>query len=971
MHEAEVEAHRRARTLLRPVINGTGVLLHTNLGRAPIEVEQPAMFSNLEFDLAQGRRGSRQRGVGELLATACGAEAAMVVNNCAAAVLLGLAALAAGRSAAVSRGELVEIGGGFRIPDVMVQSGARLVEVGTTNRTRLSDFATAAAQNDDLAVLLHVHRSNYDIIGFTESVTIAQLATLGTTVVADIGSGLLDAACPWLGSPPPPWLGDEPAARQSLEAGADLVIFSGDKLFGGPQAGIIAGRRDLVARCSRHPLARALRPGGLVLGALQTTTLAYLDRRGNDIPFWRMATTPLADLAIRARSILGQFTDSSGAADRISVIDTEALPGGGTLPNARIPSVGLRLRGDLSVGAASRRPTSDRSGRQRPHDHRSPDDRTRPRRSRDLDSRRSAGPADPMTVVATAGHVDHGKSTLIRMLTGTDPDRWEEEKLRGLTIDLGFAGLELPSGRALSFIDVPGHIRFLRNMLAGVGAVQGCLFVVAATEGWKPQTEEHLRILDLLGVEHGIVALTKADQVDDELLELALLDVAEHVEGTFLERAPVVAVAAPTLQGYDRLLDELDGLVDRMGPPTDVGRPRLWIDRAFAPAGAGTVVTGTLIGGPIGLGDELLLAPQRRPVRVRGLQSHHRGVGATPPGSRLAVNLTGISHHEIRRGDVLITDGVWHHTRTVDAELQVLATLAHDVSRRGAYAAYIGSGEVHAAVRILGPETLAPGTTGFVRLHLDRPLPLIPGDRFILREHGRDETIGGGQIVDLEPVRTASKARPDRSITRLVAERGWVERAHLDRLTGYAEIPDDLPIVGRWAVDPQQLSSAIDALRADIEASGGLGLDIATLDARQRAVLDCIDEAVVDAGRVTLGSPADPLADHPWVEALLAEPFAPPGADGVDRAEVRELVRRGLVIEHDGIYFAAEAAASAARLLAQAFAEQPEGLTVAEIRDLWGTSRKFVLALLGWFDTTGQTRRRDDLRVPGPRLPAA
>ncbi len=574
-----------------------------------------------------------------------------------------------------------------------------------------------------------------------------------------------------------------------------------------------------------------------------------------------------------------------------------------------------------------------------------------------------------MTVVATAGHVDHGKSTLIRMLTGTDPDRWEEEKLRGLTIDLGFAGLELPSGRALSFIDVPGHIRFLRNMLAGVGAVQGCLFVVAATEGWKPQTEEHLRILDLLGVGHGIIALTKTDQVDDELLELALLDVAEHVEGTFLEHAPVVPVAAPTLQGYDRLRDELDGLVDRMGPPIDVGRPRLWIDRAFAPAGAGTVVTGTLIGGAMHLGDELLLAPQRQSARIRGLQSHHRGAEVTPPGSRLAVNLTGISHHDIRRGDVLVTEGVWHHTRTVDAELHVLASLGHEVSRRGAYAAYIGSGEVHAAVRILGPETLAPGTTGFVRLHLDRSLPLIPGDRFILREHGRDETIGGGEILDLEPVRTASKARPDRSIERLVADRGWVERGHLDRLTGHASLPDELPVVGRWVVDPQQLAAAIEGLRTDIAASGGLGLDIAGLDSRQRAVLARVDEAIVDAGRVTLGSPVDPLADHPWLDALLDEPFAPPGADGIDRTEVRELVRRGLVIEHDGIYFAAEAAAAAGRLLARAFAEQPEGLTVAEIRDLWGTSRKYVLALIGWFDTTGQTRRRDDLRLPGPRLP--
>lgn len=579
-----------------------------------------------------------------------------------------------------------------------------------------------------------------------------------------------------------------------------------------------------------------------------------------------------------------------------------------------------------------------------------------------------------MTVFATAGHVDHGKSTLIRLLTGTDPDRWAEEKERGLTIDLGFAGLTLPSGRQLSFIDVPGHIRFLRNMLAGVGAVQGCLFVVAATEGWKPQTEEHLRILDLLGVGHGIIALTKTDQVDDELLELALLDVAEHVEGSFLADAPVVPVAAPTRSGYDQLAIELDTLVDRVGPAFDQAKPRLWVDRSFAPAGAGTVVTGTLTGGSLTVGDELLLAPQRATARVRSLQTHHEATNTSPPGTRVAVNLTGISHHEVERGNVLVSARAWHHTRVVDAELNVLKSLSHDVSRRGAYAAYLGSGEFNAAVRILGLETLAPGTRGFVRLYLSRSLPLVPGDRFILREHGRDETIGGGQILDVDPVTQASKARPDRSIERVVAERGWVELEHLRRLIGldhYQPDPDDaeLLLVGRWVVLSAALDAVIEALRADIDAAGALGLDIATLDEQRRATLERIDEAKVDAGRVVLGTPVDPLADHWWVSALIQEPFSPPNADGVDRAEVRELVRRGLVIEHDGVYFAAAALESAGRLLRSAFEAQPEGMTVAEIRDLWGTSRKYVLAIVGWMDATGQTRRRDDLRLPGPRLP--
>ncbi|MBQ89922.1 MAG: L-seryl-tRNA(Sec) selenium transferase [Acidimicrobiaceae bacterium] len=332
-------AEATARHLLTGVVNATGVLLHTNLGRAPWGTTlDDARYRTLEFDLATGERGSRQDRAPALLARACGAEAAIVVNNCASAVLLVLAALAEGRSAVVSRGELVEIGGGFRIPDVMAQSGARLLEVGTTNRTRREDFARAVSAADDAALVLSVHRSNYRIEGFTESVAVADLAGLGLPVVADIGSGLLDAACPWLADGPPAWLQGEPAARQTLEAGADLVTFSGDKLLGGPQAGVIAGRADLVAACAAHPLARALRPGSLVLHALQDLALAYLRRDGDAIPFWRMATLGADGLRERAAGIAPGL-----------VADMAAVPGGGTLPGVEIPSAGLRLDGDRSA----------------------------------------------------------------------------------------------------------------------------------------------------------------------------------------------------------------------------------------------------------------------------------------------------------------------------------------------------------------------------------------------------------------------------------------------------------------------------------------------------------------------------------------------------------------------------------------------------------------------------------------------
>lgn len=350
-HDAARRADQLRRTLLTPVVNATGVLLHTNLGRAPVAHSQPARAQIVEFDLETGRRGSRQRAVGQLYARLCGAESAIVVNNNASAVLLVLAALAAGRDVAVSRGESVEIGGSFRVPEVMEQSGARLVDVGTTNRTRLSDYRRAIVRpGTDVALVLKVHPSNYRVEGFVEDTPVSELATLDVPVVADIGSGLLDATVPWLHGPPPAWLAGEPAAVQTLADGADLVTFSGDKLLGGPQAGIIAGRADLVDRCANHPLARALRCGGLVLGALQDVALSYLARTvTDDIAFWRMVDRPVTSLRDRAERIVG-------AAGRGTVVDTEALPGAGSAPGVTMPSVGIALEGDHLADLRSHEP---------------------------------------------------------------------------------------------------------------------------------------------------------------------------------------------------------------------------------------------------------------------------------------------------------------------------------------------------------------------------------------------------------------------------------------------------------------------------------------------------------------------------------------------------------------------------------------------------------------------------------------
>jgi len=347
---ARRHAHAAARALLQPVVNATGVLLHTNLGRAPWAVAADAAYTSLELDLSSGRRGSRHDHAAALLARLCDTEDAIVVNNGASAVLLVLAALAGGRGAAVSRGELVEIGGGFRVPEVMAQSGAQLVEVGTTNRTRLADFESAVANPANGAALaLKVHQSNYRIVGFTEQVTVAEMASLDVPVVADIGSGLVDAACPWLDNGPPPWLAGEPAARQSLADGAALVTFSGDKLFGGPQAGNIAGRADLVGQCARHPLARALRPGSLVLNALQQVALAYLRRDGQAIEFWRMASLAATDLEQRAHGVV----EGSGTG---VVAEMASVPGGGTLPGTEINSCGVVLNGDHTTALRARTP---------------------------------------------------------------------------------------------------------------------------------------------------------------------------------------------------------------------------------------------------------------------------------------------------------------------------------------------------------------------------------------------------------------------------------------------------------------------------------------------------------------------------------------------------------------------------------------------------------------------------------------
>ena len=516
-------------------------------------------------------------------------------------------------------------------------------------------------------------------------------------------------------------------------------------------------------------------------------------------------------------------------------------------------------------------------------------------------------------------------------------------------------------------MDVPGHVRFLANMLAGVGGVVACLFVVDALEGWKPQSEEHLRILELVGVGHGVIALTKVDRAGPDLTGVARLELADRVAGTFLADAEVVEVAAPASHGLDELRAAL-GRTLRVTPAVaDRGRPRLWVDRAFAAKGAGTIVTGTLLGGGLAVDDRLLVRPGGPGVRVRGIQAHHESVDHLPPGSRTALNLVGVEHDQVRRGQVVVRAGQWHETAMVDADLQVLASLDHRVSRRGAYVVHLGTAEQPVRVRVLAADSLAPGTTGFVRLHLATALPLLPGDRYVLRESGRGETVGGGEILDVDPRLPATRATPDRSVDRVVAERGWVEADALERLTGERRAPS----VGSWVVDPVVLAAAQSTLAERVDAAGEMGLDVAQLDDRERAVLEDLDGVTVDGGRARAEGAADLLADHPYLVALVAAPFAPPPPDRVDPSELRELARRGLAVQEDGIWFAETAVSAAAVVAAHLLADQSAGFSMSDFREALGTSRKYAVPLANLLDDRGVTRRRDDLRIAGPRLPEA
>ena len=360
-----------------------------------------------------------------------------------------------------------------------------------------------------------------------------------------------------------------------------------------------------------------------------------------------------------------------------------------------------------------------------------------------------------MSCIGTAGHVDHGKSTLVKVLTGIDPDRLAEEKERGMTIDLGFAWLKLPGGREVSIVDVPGHESFIKNMLAGVGGIDAALLVVAADEGVMPQTREHLAILDLLRVRRGVVALTKMDLVDEEWLELVREEVEEQLKSTTLEGAPIVPVSAYTGQGLPALLARLEtALAESQDQPShldNIARPRLPIDRVFTMTGFGTVVTGTLLDGTFKLGQEVEVLPQGTRSRVRTLQTHRHQVEVAQPGSRVAINLANIPRSDLERGNVVALPGQLRPTVLIDARIQLLHDAQRPIAHNTLVDFYSGSQEIAARIRLLDVEELQPGQSAWAQLRLSRPAVVARRDRFILRIPSPSMTVGGGEVVDAQP----------------------------------------------------------------------------------------------------------------------------------------------------------------------------------------------------------------------------
>ena len=596
-------------------------------------------------------------------------------------------------------------------------------------------------------------------------------------------------------------------------------------------------------------------------------------------------------------------------------------------------------------------------------------------------------------------------------MTGIDPDRLDEEKQRGMTIDLGFAWVTLPSSREVSIVDVPGHERFIKNMLAGVGGVDLALLIVAADESVMPQTREHLAILDLLGVERGLAVITKKDLADSDTLELVEMEIEDVLQGTTLEGSPVVSVAATTGEGISELLAAVDTALDDSLRRRDLGRPRLAVDRTFTISGFGTVVTGTLIDGTLGVGQEVEIVPSGKRSRIRGLQSHQKKIDTAEPGNRVAVNLSGMATDEIERGEVVTTPGWLRPTRAVDVRMRLLEAAPHNVRHNYPATFHAHASETPATVRLLDADELKPGEEGWAQIYLHLPVALARGDRFVIRSP--NATLGGGYVVDVDASRHHRNHAPTIERLERLAEGSptaqllsaleATEPSNVTSLARRANLSDDEALdLARQAVDegsavalgdevalgtqvytlagwtrlstkaqqslaayhrqnPLRTGMTREELRSRLGVAGSLANLVLNTLARSGTLVD--DAAVLRLPDHTVAVSDQQQAEmDSFVAKLAADPF--PAEQPRVAPELLALLseQAKVVRAGDGVTFDT---ATWDRLQAQVIDHlRANGkVTVAEVRDMQGTSRKYALAVLEHLDDLKVTRRQGDERV--------
>lgn len=619
-----------------------------------------------------------------------------------------------------------------------------------------------------------------------------------------------------------------------------------------------------------------------------------------------------------------------------------------------------------------------------------------------------------MYVIGTAGHVDHGKSTLVKALTDIDPDRLPEEKEREMTVDLGFAWLTLPSGREVSIVDVPGHERFIKNMLAGVGAIDLALLIVAADESVMQQTREHLAILDILRIKQGLVVITKTDLVDAELVELVQAEVEDTVAGTSFAGCPMLGVSAYTGAGLAELKGAIDRILDQTGPRPDLGRPRLPVDRCFSISGFGTVVTGTLIDGLLAVGQEVELAPSGMRGRIRGLQSHKERVEQSDPGVRLAVNLSGIARAEIQRGEFVTIPGWLNSTRRLDARLRMVPGAPHPLRHNAGITFHLFTSETGARVRLLDAERLAPGEEGWIQLLLEEPVPMVKGDYFVLRS--AEDTLGGGQVVNPNPRRRHRRFNQETIEQLMLLDEGTGEDVifsvadqwgpcDLRTLAQRSNLPTeevleraaalaaagDLVTLGQlgaendavvysaqgWNILKGKVSAALQtyhhrhplrrgAPTQEIRSRTGLSQAVYL-----KALAQLVAEGVLVEDGPYLRHPDHQVALNPeqerqaaaYRQALEQNPYAPPTEQPPDAELLGVLIDQGQVVKvNESVVFAAAAYREMTEKIV-AHLEREGSITVADARTLFDTSRKYILPLLEYLDQQRITRRVGDERV--------